>query len=65
MPKIKTHKSFKKRVKITKNGKVLRGKPGRRHLLSGKPSKRKRKLRRSAEVGKEEAFRVKRLLGLV
>jgi large subunit ribosomal protein L35 len=64
MPKLKTHKSFSKRVKVTKTGKILRGKPGRRHLLSGKPSKRKRKLRRSAELGKEEAFRVKRLIGL-
>ena len=64
MPKQKTNKSFRKRIKITKSGKVMRGRPGRRHLLSGKPSKQRRKLRRGAVVGKEEAFRAKRLIGL-
>jgi large subunit ribosomal protein L35 len=64
MPKQKTNKSIAKRVKVTKRGKILRGRPGRRHLLSVKKGKRRRQLRRSAELGKEEAFRVKKLLGL-
>ena len=64
MPKLKTNKSFRKRVKVTKTGKLMRGRPGRRHLLSGKSGKRKRKLRRGAVVGKEEAYRAKKLLGL-
>jgi large subunit ribosomal protein L35 len=45
MPKLKTKKAFKKRVKVTKKKKMLRAKAGRRHLLSGKSSKRKRQLR--------------------
>jgi large subunit ribosomal protein L35 len=64
MPKQKTNKSIAKRVKVTKRGKILRGRPGRRHLLSVKKGKRRRQLRRGAELGKEEAFRVKKLLGL-
>jgi large subunit ribosomal protein L35 len=64
MPKQKTNKSIAKRVKVTKRGKILRGRPGRRHLLSVKTGKRRRQLRRSAGLGKEEAFRVKKLLGL-
>lgn len=35
-----------KRVKITKNGKVKRNRPGRRHLLSCKSRKTKRNLRK-------------------
>jgi len=46
MPKMKTKKALTKRVKVTKNGKVLLFKGGRRHLLSGKSQKRKRQLRR-------------------
>ncbi|MCS7016404.1 MAG: 50S ribosomal protein L35 [Gemmatales bacterium] len=48
MPKQKTHKGAKKRFKVTANGKVMRQKCGRRHLLSHKRSKRKRQLRRPA-----------------
>jgi|JI71714B2RNA_FD_contig_81_158993_length_917_multi_2_in_0_out_0_1 large subunit ribosomal protein L35 len=32
MPKIKTHKGTAKRFRVTKNGKLLRMKPGRSHL---------------------------------
>ncbi len=45
MPKLKTNKSVAKRVRVTKNGKVVRNRPGRRHLLSCKNSKRRRHLR--------------------
>jgi large subunit ribosomal protein L35 len=44
--KPKTHKGVAKRVKITGTGKVLMGRPGRRHLAIGKTAKRKRQLRR-------------------
>lgn len=55
MPKLKTRKSLSKRIKITKKGKVLRSKAGRRHLMSAKNRKRKRTLRRKAiiSVGKK------------
>ena len=45
MPKLKTRKSVKKRVKITKTGKVLRHKPGSRHYKVSKSGSRARKLR--------------------
>ena len=40
----KTKKSASKRLKITATGKIMRRKPGLRHLASSKSSKRKRKL---------------------
>lgn len=55
MPKLKTNKSVAKRVRVTKNGKVLRNRPGRRHLLSCKSAKRRRHLRTRAVVAKELA----------
>ncbi|MBM3985415.1 MAG: 50S ribosomal protein L35 [Planctomycetes bacterium] len=45
MPKLKTRKSVAKRVKITKNGKVLRHRPGSRHLKVRKSASRRRGLR--------------------
>ena len=45
MPKLKTRKSVKKRVKITKTGKVLRHKPGARHYKVSKSGSRARHLR--------------------
>jgi large subunit ribosomal protein L35 len=54
MPKLKTKKSYTKRVRVTGKGKVVRGKPGRRHLLGGKSSKSKRQMRRKAVVGQTE-----------
>ena len=44
MPKLKTRKSIAKRIKITKNGKVLRRKPGARHYKVHKSGARVRKL---------------------
>ncbi len=46
MPKMKTHKGLKKRVRVTANGKVLAHHPGGSHLQSGKSAKRRRRLRR-------------------
>lgn len=50
MPKQKTNKSIAKRIKITRNGKVKRGRPGRRHLQSGKTPKTRRQLRSARSV---------------
>jgi large subunit ribosomal protein L35 len=47
MPKQKTNKSVRKRVRITGTGKVKRNKANKRHLLSGRSSKRKRQLRKT------------------
>jgi large subunit ribosomal protein L35 len=62
MPKLKTNKGARKRLKLTKNGKLMRYKPGRRHILTSKTSKRKRKMRRCMEVLGMEAKITKKLL---
>lgn len=50
MPKLKTHKGLKKRVKISAKGKVMRSKAGKRHLLSGKSGRRKEHMRKKTGV---------------
>ncbi len=62
MPKLKTNSGAKKRFKVTKNGKVLRAKGYKSHLLEAKASKRKRKLRKPALVNSAEQKRVKIML---
>lgn len=46
----KTKKAAAKRIKISATGKLLRGKPGTRHLASSKSSKQKRRLRKGGQV---------------
>jgi large subunit ribosomal protein L35 len=58
MPKNKTHKGAKKRFKVTATGKVLRKKAGRRHLLSHKTGKHKRRLRGPAQITNNVAVRM-------
>lgn len=55
---IKTRKSVSKRFKITGTGKVLFRGAGRRHLLQGKSSKRRRSLRKAAILGPTDAYRI-------
>jgi large subunit ribosomal protein L35 len=62
MPKMKTRKGVTKRVRVTKNGKIMRRKAGLRHLLSGKSRKRKRQLRGAVAVAPADVARVKRSL---
>jgi large subunit ribosomal protein L35 len=50
MPKMKTHKGLRNRVRVTRNGKIVRRKAGKSHLMSGKSGKRCRGLRRAATV---------------
>jgi len=47
MPKMKTHKGTKKRVKKTGRGKYKRYKAYKGHKLTSKSSKRKRRLSRA------------------
>lgn len=63
MYKLKTKRSIKRRFKVTKTGKVLRGSQMRSHLRSHKS---KRTLRAQKEVKQLEgafAKKVKQLLG--
>ncbi len=62
MPKLKTHRGAAKRFKVTGGGKILRNKAYKRHLLTGKPSKRTRDLRKSALVDDAQLENIKRLL---
>jgi len=64
MPKLKTCKGMKKRVRVTKRGKILRRRAGAGHLLSGKSAKRRRKLRRATIVTPGDKRRMIKLLGL-
>ena len=58
----KTKKSAAKRFKVTATGKIMRRKPGLRHLASSKSSKRKRKLGKDGEVHVTQVDRIKELL---
>ena len=63
MPKQKTHKGLAKRVKVTGRGKVKRRKSFTGHLLSDRPSKRMRRLKRGSLMRKADARRTLRALG--
>lgn len=62
MPKLKTNKSAKKRYSVTATGKIKRTKAFKRHLLTGKAKKRKRKLRQAGIVDKTDFIKAKRML---
>jgi large subunit ribosomal protein L35 len=55
----KTRKAVAKRFKITARGKVLRSRASRRHLLSTKSAKRKRRLGKAARVDDTDVARIK------
>ena len=46
MPKMKTHKGLKKRMRISASGKVRHKRSGANHLMSGKSGGRCRSLRK-------------------
>ena len=62
--KPKTHKGLKKRVRVTGRGKVKRKQAFRGHLLSSRPSKRRRRLRRTVILTTRDAKRTLEKLGL-
>jgi large subunit ribosomal protein L35 len=62
MPKVKTHTGASKRFKVTSKGKILFNKSGRRHLLSKKTSKRKRRLAVCGQFVGHEKIRIKNIL---
>ena len=47
MPKQKTCRAAAKRLSLTKNGKVKRAQAYKRHILTKKPTKRTRNLRKN------------------
>jgi len=58
----KTKKALTKRLKITKNGKILRRATGQNHNRSKKTGEAKRKGRKWIELSKGEAKRLKKFL---
>lgn len=63
MPKMKSHRGTRKRVKITARGKVLRRRAGAGHLMSGKSGKKRRHLRTPTATGPSEVARLRRMYG--
>ncbi len=62
MPKLKTKKAAAKRFRITGKGKVKRKKAFTRHMLTKKPRKRKRGLRKAGLVKKADLKKIKKLM---
>ncbi len=62
MPKLKTNRSAAKRFKKTGSGKIKRGKPLARHILTKKTSKRRRHLRKATLVNPSDEKRINRML---
>ena len=64
MPKLKTHKGTKKRIKITGSGKLARGRAYGNHILAKKSKARKRNMKTTAFIKGKIAKNVKTALGV-
>jgi large subunit ribosomal protein L35 len=64
MPKLKTHSGTKKRVRITKTGKLVRRHARLNHFLQKKSGSRKRRLNRTGTFTGHNARNIKRRLGV-
>ena len=60
--KLKTHKGAAKRFKLTAGGKIMRRRAFARHILTSKPSKRKRRLGRTTTVSAADVRHVRAML---
>jgi len=63
MPKMKTHKGLKKRVRVSAGGKVMYKKAMGNHLMSGKSGNRVRGIRRPGVVPSVFGKKMRRALG--
>jgi large subunit ribosomal protein L35 len=64
VPKLKTRKGLAKRIRVTRNGKLVRAHAWKSHLLEHKSAKRKRAYRASAAVDPSDVKVVRRALGV-
>ncbi len=64
MPKIKTHKSTSKRIKVSGSGKLMRRRGFMNHFMEKKSEGRKRNNRKANQVDKSREKNVKRSLGM-
>ena len=62
MPKMKTHKAVKAKFSLTGTGKLKRNRPGKRHKLTHKTSKRKRQLGKPTLVDEGQLKMYKRMM---
>ena len=62
MPKQKTHRGAAKRLSLTKTGKIKRAQAYRSHILTKKPTKRTRNLRKAAYLTGAEGKTMKKLM---
>ena len=62
MAKLKTRKAVKKRIRITKKGKVKVSKAFNGHLLTGKSRKRKRHLKRRSQIYSSEGKKLRAMM---
>lgn len=62
MPKMKTHRGAAKRFKRTGTGKLTHAQKGKRHILTKKSSKRKRRLSKKAVVSSANMKALNQLL---
>jgi len=62
MPKIKSHRGAAKRFKKTGTGKFMRANAFRRHILTSKPTRRKRQMRGTEVVAAADTGKLKRML---
>jgi large subunit ribosomal protein L35 len=62
MPKLKSHRGAAKRFKKTASGKFLRAKAFRRHILTSKPTRRKRGMRGTVVVSPADEGKLRRML---
>ena len=62
MPKLKSHRGAKKRFKKTASGKFMRGKAFKRHILTSKPTRRKRQARGLVVISPSDAHKLRRMM---
>jgi large subunit ribosomal protein L35 len=64
MPKQKTNRGAVKRFKVTGTGAVRRAHAMKSHILTKKPNKRKRRLRKGVGVDKADVGAVRKMLNI-
>jgi large subunit ribosomal protein L35 len=64
VPKLKTHSGAKKRVAVTKTGKVIRRRASGNHFLEKKSASRKRNFAGVEVLGGQQGKNIKRQLGV-
>ncbi|TVQ98754.1 MAG: 50S ribosomal protein L35 [Deltaproteobacteria bacterium] len=62
MPKMKTNRAASRRFKVSGSGKIVRRKANKSHILTKKSRTRKRRLRQSAIMRKEDVKIVRPLI---